>query len=84
MRKASIFDKVLEFANEFLSDNFGFLLVPLPVVSRPVTMSASNNKSRKAAVIQSNKASSSKTGPPQTFQQHLVILRDSVFFMPFS
>lgn len=67
MRKASIFDKVLEFANEYLSDNFGFLLVPLPVVSRPVTMSASNNKSRKAAVIQSNKASSSKTGPPQTF-----------------
>jgi len=67
LRKGVLFDKVFKLANESLNENFGCLLVPLPIVAKPIIVSASTNKSRKAAVIQSNKAANSKYSAAQSF-----------------
>lgn len=68
LKKASIFNKVFELANRKLKDDFGYELVPLPVVA-PINISAAakTNQSRRAAVNQKAKAEISKTGPPQAF-----------------
>lgn len=68
LKKDQIFKNVFKLANEYLDTNFGFELIPLPVIAGPVaTSSVSTNKSRKAAVIQNQKAHSSKSLPPQAY-----------------
>ena len=67
MRRAPIFNKVLGYANEYLENNFAYKLVPMPIVSGAVIVSAKTNQSRKAAVNQMNKIASSKSAPPQHY-----------------
>lgn len=50
-----------------LEDEFGYKLVPLPVLSASVFTAAKTSQSRRAAVNQSNKISNSKNGPAQNF-----------------
>ena len=57
----------MEWANKKLSDDFGFELVPLPVVTGMSVASAKTNQSRRAVVTRKAKAENSKSAPPQTF-----------------
>lgn len=67
IRKGPVFNRVFAKANEFLESNFGYRLVPLPVVAGSANVAAKTNKSRRAVVAQANKISGSKAGPPQNF-----------------
>lgn len=67
MRKAPIFKEVLKFTNKYLEDNFGSKLEPMPFVTAAITAAAKTNQSRKAAVNQLNKVTSSKSAPPQHY-----------------
>lgn len=67
MKKIAIFNKVFDYANDYLETNFAFKLVPMPLVSASVNVAAKTNQARKAAVNQSAKIANSKSGPPQIF-----------------
>lgn len=67
MKKLAVFKAVLKISNEYLDENFGYKLVPLPVVSGVITAAAKTNQSRKAAVNLLNKVANSKSAPPQAY-----------------